>query len=96
MQGHQHWVVSGGRAGQEEKEADGAPHTKHDEDDWDEGELSVRNGRQRVRYGVAGQDGTVLGQSCVCSVNVYLNEDVQDRQRDIGNELPDLPGEQHP
>lgn len=29
-------------------------------------------------------------------MNVYLNEDVQDRQCDIGNELPDLPGEQHP
>lgn len=65
MQGHQHWVMSGGRAGQQEQEADGAPHAEHDEDDRDDGELSVRHGRQRVRYRVAGQDGTVLRQGCM-------------------------------
>lgn len=65
VQGHQNWVVPCRGASQQEQEADGAPYAEHDEDDGDEGELPVCHGRQRVRDGAAGQDGTVLRKGCM-------------------------------
>lgn len=96
MQDHQHWSPHCWRATESEDEAHGAPDPEADEDEWDEDQLPVCHGGMTLKLVHFREDGTVLREGLVRSVDMLPNKEIEQGQCDVGQQLPQLPSQQHP